>query len=57
MVRGCSFGSVEVCVCVCVYQILALFSSLLAAVTLAVHINALSIELKCTSKGATCNLN
>ena len=40
MVRGGLFGSVEVCGS---SQILASFSSLLAAVSYAVHVNALSV--------------
>ena len=58
MVRGClavCLGILDgsVYVCVCVYQILASFSSLWAAITLC----TLSIHLKCTSKGAIFKYN
>ena len=50
------FGCVRACVCVGLRVSYALHLLILDS-CYALHINALSIELKCTSKGATRKLN
>ena len=59
----------HVCVCVCVYVYVCVFACVCVCVSdphfirfsldscYAVHVSALSIELKCTSKGTTCKSN
>ena len=46
-----------VCVCVCVFVSVPRFIQFALGSCNAVHMNALSIELKCTSKGIKCKLN